>query len=121
MPRRGKLDLEKIRASLNTPCPHRAAKAGGGVRRRRATKTQQAPREAPETLVRRWRECQAGRRVSGGGAGSCGAECGRAGAAEIRSELANNVDAMTDSHLDRALQQLGVWVPMTNGRMWRDS
>src|SRR5215469_8025508 len=22
MPRRGKLDLEKIRASLNTPCPH---------------------------------------------------------------------------------------------------
>jgi len=37
------------------------------------------------------------------------------------AELANNVDAMTDSHLDRALQQLGVWVPMTNGRMWRDS
>jgi hypothetical protein len=36
------------------------------------------------------------------------------------AELAKNVDGMTDDHLARVLQGLGVWVPKTNGQMWRD-
>jgi len=36
------------------------------------------------------------------------------------TELAKNVDKMSDSQLDSLLQGLGVWVPKTGGRMWRE-
>jgi len=39
---------------------------------------------------------------------------------KLLTELAKHAHMMTDSALDNALLGLGVWVPKTGGRMWRE-
>jgi len=36
------------------------------------------------------------------------------------AELSKIADMLPDSDFDKALQRLGVWVPMTGGRVWRE-